>query len=200
MQGGSREASLPATTKRSGLSRVKSVSNLPENADKDSTETKNKDVVSRVVMAGMRLYGFSQSKSRKSRAESISQETSELAETQSSDEEYKLLYHQVYKATCFAFRRQMQNVALLGHSEALRETADKLLAVFCADPLSTQIATFEDEVTPGGRKVFGTTGSLASGTETFSVSGPTGRSVENTPCNGSRTFALNVTTGPVMIV
>ncbi|KAF1990175.1 hypothetical protein K402DRAFT_451736 [Aulographum hederae CBS 113979] len=46
-----------APNKRSSLSRVTSVSNLPEDSP---VETRNKDAISRITMAGMRLYGLQQ--------------------------------------------------------------------------------------------------------------------------------------------
>jgi hypothetical protein len=118
-------------------------------------------------------------------------ENHEFSEAQQSDEEYKLLYHQVYKSTCFTFRRQMMDLTLLGHSEALREAVDKLLAIFCTDPLQNQLATFEDEVTPGGRQAFGASGSIALHRQALPGSALSGRSVENTPCNVARTISLS---------
>jgi hypothetical protein len=192
LQVDSREASLPAVTKRSGLSRLKSISALPDKTADNTIEDKNKELISRIVMAGMRLYGYSQSKSKRSRSESISHGPQELSDTQQSDEEYKLLYHQVYKATFFALRRQVSNMTLLGHSDALRETVDKLLAVFCTDPLQNQLATFEDEVTPGGRQAFGASGTTAFKGQALSGNALPGRSVENTPCNTARNMPLPI--------
>jgi hypothetical protein len=184
MQVDGREGSLPAVAKRSGLSRVKSVSTLPDKATVDTVENRNKELISRIVMAGMRLYGYSQSKSRRSRSGSVSHDNHESSDAQQSDEEYKLLYHQVFKATCFTFRRQISDMALLGQSEALRETVDKLLAVFCTDPLQNRLTAVDNEITPGGRKAFGAFGSIAF--EGQASSALPGCSVENTPCNATR--------------
>ncbi|KAK4580273.1 hypothetical protein LTR86_000476 [Recurvomyces mirabilis] len=143
--------------KRSGLSRVQSVAlTAPENM----TETRNKEIISRIVMAGMRLYGLSQSKRRKSKTGSaLASPAAELsfdmldAERQ-QDQEYKVVYHQVYKATCFTFRRYIAIDNLSARSEALRQTADNLLGMFCNDPLKAGLPTIVDEYTPGGRKAF----------------------------------------------
>ncbi|KAK5122854.1 hypothetical protein LTR85_003769 [Meristemomyces frigidus] len=145
--------------KRSSLSRVQSIPGIPED---DSIETKNKDIISRIVMAGMRLYGLSQTKSRKSRASStvaspaIEVTFEQRADERQKDDEYKLVYHQVFKGTCFAFRGHTASVPLQPHTEALRETVDKLLALFCNDPLKAGLPGLADEITPGGRKAFGT--------------------------------------------
>ncbi|KAK4550813.1 hypothetical protein LTR36_000393 [Oleoguttula mirabilis] len=145
--------------KRSSLSRVQSIPCIPED---DSIETKNKDIISRIVMAGMRLYGVSQTKARKSRASSTVaspaiEVTFEQREAERlKDEEYKLTYHQVFKGTCFAFRGHMSTAPLQPHTEALRETVDRLLAIFCNDPLEAGLPGFADEFTPDGRKAFGT--------------------------------------------
>lgn len=126
------------------------------------TEAKNKDIISRTVMAGMRLYGLSQSKSRRKprtssgAASPIVEVGFEEQETERrQDEEYKLVYHQVFKGVCFAFRAHIALKALHLHSQALQEAADKLLAMYCTDPLAEGLAGAPDKLTPGGRKAFG---------------------------------------------
>jgi hypothetical protein len=167
---------VPNTTesKPSTLSRVQSLSGIPVEATPEATiaantETKNKDAIARVVMAGMRLYGLSQS-NRKIRDkqqqrsgsaspaiavdESITPEA--LEAERKNDEEYKAVYHQVYKGVCFTFRAHMQTMLLQGYTDALREAADKLLAMFVNDPLANGLLGVADEkYTPGGRKAFG---------------------------------------------
>ena len=113
-------------------------------------------------MAGMRLYGLSQSKSRKLRPSSGTASpaldvTFDDAhdEARRKDEEYKLVYHQVLKGVCFAFRRHVRFAALQLHAESLRDTIDRLLALFCNDPLQAGLQGMVDELTPGGRKAFG---------------------------------------------
>ena len=112
-------------------------------------------------MAGMRLYGLSQSRSRKGRASSgaaslaIEASFDDQDDTRRRDEEYKLVYHQVFKGVCFAFRLYMSSATLHSHTETLRDTVDQLLALFCHDPLQAGLPGTADEFTPGGRKAFG---------------------------------------------
>ncbi|TKA75720.1 hypothetical protein B0A49_03199 [Cryomyces minteri] len=153
--------------KRSSLYRVESISAMPSTLTEEeaSLETKNKDVLSRLVMAGMRLYGLSQSK-RKSRrgstAPSAQDAISERREVEEKarDDEYKLIYHQTFKGAVFAFRQYMATEALQLHTERLRDTVDKLLMLYCQDPLTTPVmaGASEDTLTPGGRKAFGADG------------------------------------------
>lgn len=146
-----------APKRSSTLARVQSLSGVPE---EQSLEDKNRDVVSRIVMAGMRLYGMSQSKSRKARAGSAAQspavditfEDQDVDRRQ--DEEYKLVYHQVFKGVCFAFRQHIATTNLQPFTEALRDATDKLLAIYCSDPLEAGLIGAPDKLTPGGRKAF----------------------------------------------
>ena len=76
----------------------------------DSVEAKNKQAISRIVMAGMRLYGLQQRKSQSARRTSSALVDSGKLETgddqdtaREENEEYKAVYHQTYKATLFAF-------------------------------------------------------------------------------------------------
>lgn len=100
----SRRGLLDNNAKRSSLSRVTSLS---ENA---TAEDANKEMISRLVMAGMRLYGMQRKKPTHSRR--ISENMSNVGsignivndgakEDATKDEEYKLMYHQTYKAACF---------------------------------------------------------------------------------------------------
>jgi hypothetical protein len=170
---GSVRGAHPLESKPSTLNRVQSLSGLPVEAAPETTaeataEIKNKDAIARVVMAGMRLYGLSQSKSRtrnkpqRSGSASpalVTEDTAtpdEIEAERKRDEEYKTVYHQVYKGVCFAFRAHMQTMLLQGYTDALREAADKLLAIYCYDPLAQGLLGGSDErFTPGGRKAFG---------------------------------------------
>ncbi|GAB1725851.1 hypothetical protein NU195Hw_g2576t1 [Hortaea werneckii] len=135
--------------KRSSLARMESV-NVEE-----STETRNKDLISRVVMAGMRLHGLSQSKRKKVKSSAIAAQSSEQEETdRRNDEEFKLVYHQVYKGTQFAFRQHVEQFTLQPHADALREVVDRLLTLFCTNPLENGRTGLADKLTPGGRKAF----------------------------------------------
>jgi hypothetical protein len=170
---GSVRGAHPLETKPSTLNRVQSLSGLPVEVAPDTTaeattEIKNKDAIARVVMAGMRLYGLSQSKGKTRNKQQRSGSASpalaaedtatpdEIKAERKRDEEYKTVYHQVYKGVCFAFRAHMQTTLLQGYADALREAADKLLAMYCCDPLAQGLLGGSDErFTPGGRKAFG---------------------------------------------
>jgi hypothetical protein len=164
----------PVESKPSTLSRVQSLSGIPIEATPEATiaantETKNKDAIARVVMAGMRLYGLSQSnrkiRDKQQRSGSASPAIpvvdgsitpKALERERKNDEEYKAVYHQVYKGVCFTFRAHMQTMLLQGYTDALREAADKLLAMFCNNPLANGLLGVADEkYTPGERKAFG---------------------------------------------
>jgi len=162
----SRRASVTAETaqqpKKSTLSRVQSVNDKPLNEQ----EQKNKDTISRAVMAGMRLYGLSQSKTRQAdrkgsvmlaKSETASKTEEEVQIERGKDEEFKLVYHQVYKGVCVAFRKHIDGVDLKGCTAALQECVDRLLVLFCSDPLvgGGGDARHLEDATPSGRVVFG---------------------------------------------
>lgn len=134
-----------AECKRSSLSRVDSIvtasdgSPVPE--QEKTIEQRNKDALSRTIMAGMRLYGLQQKKkSSKSRAASeVPSQAATLdvvakGPAEVELDEYKLVYHLTLKGAAFALRRDI-TYALVPPA-VMREVADKLLAIFCSDPLS----------------------------------------------------------------
>jgi hypothetical protein len=165
----------PLESKPSALNRVQSLSGLPTEAAPETTA----EAIARVVMAGMRLYGLSQSnrklrgKHQRSGSASPAHETAtpdELEAERKMDEQYKAVYHQVYKGVCFAFRAHMQTMVLQGYTDALREAADKLLAMYCCDPLAQGLLGVADEkYTPGGRKAFGSVKAEEQGKSPFDV-------------------------------
>lgn len=93
--------------KRSTLSQVATVPLQPE---EPTTESRNKEALSRVVMAAMRMHGMQQRKKTRSRRASVApgmedgQNMSKEAEAEEAakDEEFKLMYHQTYKGAAFA--------------------------------------------------------------------------------------------------
>jgi hypothetical protein len=103
----SKKGLLSDTMKRSSLSRMADISAAPE---EPTVESRNKEALSRVVMAGMRMYGLQQRRKTKSRRGSvalfhdgndhISEE--QAAEDAAKDEEYKLIYHQTFKGAMLA--------------------------------------------------------------------------------------------------
>ncbi|GAB7350277.1 hypothetical protein MBLNU459_g0918t1 [Dothideomycetes sp. NU459] len=212
---------------RSQLARVTSIapaaggasSNELVAADPD-LETKNKDTLSRLVMAGMRLHGLSQSRTALSRRKSLAPPTSHTDTTRAppppgsqhaaapkptadagdaagaagggdddddekvKDEEYKLIYHAALRGASFSLRSHMARTNLQPHMDVLRETVDKLLALFCADPLAAAgphgggggggAAAEDDGVTASGRKAFGCAAG-AGDASPFAAAGPGSR-------------------------
>ena len=129
--------------KRSSLHRVASVATFDSSSPApeyiNGFEQQNKASLSRVVMAGMRMYGLQQQKKAiNSRAvpevppDTITKSNLPAATTETEDE-YKLIYHQAYKAASFALRKQMA-VSDIGQ-EIMREIVDQLLELFCNDRL-----------------------------------------------------------------
>lgn len=141
----------------SALSRMESVSNAPAAQD---TESKNKDLISRIVMAGMRLHGLSQSKKRKSRVGSsvpspaVDGTFEELEAERKNDEEFKLIYHQAFKGTCLAFRSTIATKPLQSATDAVRDVADRLLSIFCGDPLAGDLGHGVNRTSSAGDAVF----------------------------------------------
>ena len=124
-----------APNKRSSLHRVESVTSGTRSpsitAESDNNiEQQNKTSLSRIVMAGMRIYGLQQRKPQ-------AKPSNAVVEPPPEDEEYKLIYHQTFKAASFVFRSQflLKQVA----PDAMREVVDRLLSMFCIDPLSKSI-------------------------------------------------------------
>jgi hypothetical protein len=102
----SRKGPLEGQSKRSTLSQVATIPLQPE---EPTVETRNKEALSRVVMAALRMHGLQQRKKSKSRRNSVapgfeSDRLSEEAavEEAAKDEEYKLIYHQTYKGAALA--------------------------------------------------------------------------------------------------
>ncbi|ORY10254.1 hypothetical protein BCR34DRAFT_486022 [Clohesyomyces aquaticus] len=134
--------------KRSTLSQVATVPLQPE---EPTTETRNKEALSRVVMAAMRMYGLQQRKKNKSRRGSVApgvdaaeQHTTDeaaAAEEAARDEEYKIIYHQTYKGAALALRKHISTKLLHSQPDCMRDIVEKLLAIFCADPLAEPLRT-----------------------------------------------------------
>nr|OQO18263.1 hypothetical protein B0A51_15458 [Rachicladosporium sp. CCFEE 5018] len=141
--------------RRSTLSRVESVSALPSPSVDSAFSViheQNKVLVQRTVMTCMRAYGWEQARADR-RSKSDTQDHQGADTTQNN--EYKLVYHQTYKGVCCAFRAHMSETPLSQYAAILAETADKLLAIFLADPVASGFAGHPDKLTPGGRKLFG---------------------------------------------
>ena len=130
-----------ALTKRSSLHRVASTSILssspllPEPIS--GLEQQNKATLSRIIMAGMRMYGLQQRKKvERSRMGSENAPTGPEDPIQLEEDEYKLVYHQTYKAAAFVFRKHMSSILLA--QDLISDTVDHFLAMFCSDPLASE--------------------------------------------------------------
>jgi Sld7 C-terminal domain len=99
-------STLTDTPKGDGEHRV-SQTGILESLDLPETqktiEIRNKEMLSRIVMAGMRIYGLQQQK-KPNKLRGVS-EGSIATDSQAFLEidEYKLVYHQTFKGACFAF-------------------------------------------------------------------------------------------------
>ena len=84
-----------------------SLAGTSESFNDTSIESRNKQAVSRTVMAGMRMHGLQQSKLYGKKTKGQKGQESHEADTQSPAEEteFKAVYHQTYKGTLFAFVR-----------------------------------------------------------------------------------------------
>jgi hypothetical protein len=102
----------PEQSKRSNLSHVATV---PLHPLEPTIESRNKDALSKVIMAAMRMHGLQQRRkstttTNRSRRNSLAPGIAEPepvdedaeAEAVAKDEEYKLIYHQTFKGACLA--------------------------------------------------------------------------------------------------
>lgn len=117
---------LSRPSSRMGLDRKRSSLSTMQTPEDSSFDSRNKQTITKTVMAGMRMYGLQQRMAGESQINGESP-----MEASTSDEEYKLVYHQTFKGTVFALRREM-GVALV-RPDAVREVVDRLLAVFCGE-------------------------------------------------------------------
>jgi hypothetical protein len=131
-----------------------------ESTHDGSIETKNKDIVSRIVMTGMRLHGLTQSRKRRTKDATAvpspaGDESEDIVEAQrQNDEEYKVIYHQVFRSTCVTFRASIRQENLQLFSTQIRDVVDQLLVILCTNPLENGLGPSDSKLTPGGRKAF----------------------------------------------
>jgi hypothetical protein len=134
--------SRPPSRKRSSLHRLSSSISLgaaspllpPESSD--SITEQNKSLLSRIVLAGMRLYSLSRNKERPMSASGSVADTptgfgNEDLENKEVDD-FKGVYHATYRAASFAMRKSMKGNKLL-ERETMRNVVDQLLSLFCED-------------------------------------------------------------------
>lgn len=146
-----RDPTLPEQRRiASGLSQATPA--LPP-SETELLQQKNKEMVSKVVLAGLRVWGFTASKRKKRASTSTSAAVPEPidAAEEAKEEECKLLYHHVYKSTCFAFRATISKEDLSGKefADRVRDTVDALLVILCKDPMEKR-----DEEMEGGEGGF----------------------------------------------
>lgn len=142
---------------RSTLSSVQDPGQRPNNSIDttfSSVELRNKAAISRMVMAGMRLFGLSQSKIRKSLAGPRTPSPIKGASIEDSqaeykkDEDFKAIYHQTYKGTCFALRSVLDQESV--RSEQVQSVVDTLLELFCSQsPQGGSFSTCEQDIPLG---------------------------------------------------
>lgn len=105
---------------RTGTDRKRSSLAQVQTPDDSSFHSRNRQTISKTVMAGMRMYGLQQRKGADSQID-----------TALGDDEYKGVYHQTFKGAVFALRRGFETELL--RPDAVREVVDRLLAVFCGE-------------------------------------------------------------------
>ena len=130
-----------ANGKRSSLHRVESAitpHDSPALSDADgSCAQENKAALTKVIMAGMRLHGLQQKKKPLNKTQGPSQvslNTETDTVVNEAEDEYKLIYHQTFKAATLIFRKHLN--AHLVSQETMRDVVDRLLTMFCTDPMT----------------------------------------------------------------
>ncbi|KAH8701198.1 hypothetical protein GQ44DRAFT_744121 [Phaeosphaeriaceae sp. PMI808] len=173
----SRICHLDGHNKRSTLSQVATLSRQPA---EPTIESKNKEVLSRVVMAAMRMHGLQQRNKASSRRASIvlyaedneETNTATLMEEAAKDEEYKLMYHQTYKGAAFALRKHITKSPLHAQPDRLRDVVEKLLTIYLSDPLAHPLLTNDTPnpmATPGCKPRLGVPGSIDNNASPFDM-------------------------------
>ncbi|KAF3002889.1 hypothetical protein E8E13_001225 [Curvularia kusanoi] len=140
----SRKDTAAETThgRRSHLSRVDTISSQPE---EPTTESRNKEALTKVVLAAMRMHGLQQRKKGKPRVASGAVESrgtgtaSERAlaeEDAAKDEEYKQIYHQTYRGAALALRDHITSKPLHAQPDRMRDLVEQFLTLFLNDPFA----------------------------------------------------------------
>jgi hypothetical protein len=132
-----------ADGKTSGLHEVENAASLGKSpllrTETNKIEEQNKSTLTRIVMAGMRIYGLQyRKKSVKLQMETDSGNDSLIHDLSipRGEDEYKMVYHHTLKAATFIFRTQL-NQELINQA-TMGDVVDQLLALFCTDPLATE--------------------------------------------------------------
>ncbi|KAH6642430.1 hypothetical protein C7974DRAFT_102156 [Boeremia exigua] len=162
----SRKEAAEVHGRRSNLSRVDTVSLQDQ---EPTTESRNKEALTKVVMAAMRMHGLQQRKKTRSRRASLAPGIGEsqgvinelTAEDAAKDEEFKLIYHQTYRGAALALRKHMTEKPLHTQPDRMRDLVEQFLTLFLNDPLAHPLSNNETTnlvATPGIKQV-GTFGS-----------------------------------------
>lgn len=125
---------------------LRKTSALP--TDMNNIEDQNRSALTRIVMAGMRIYGLQQRRKSIKLQSGLELGTdSPLIDASNSrgDEEYKLVYHQTFKAATFAFRNQISKGII--NQAAMGDVVDQLLALFCSE--GSAVGNTKDSFTSG---------------------------------------------------
>jgi hypothetical protein len=173
----SRKDTADGPGRRSHLSRVDTISSQPE---EPTTESRNKEALTKVVMAAMRMHGLQQRKKTKSRRASMAPGMEEsqpwaeelTAEDAAKDEEYKQIYHQTYRGAVLALvcttrgllcssltalqRTHMTEKPLHTQPDRMRDLVEQFLTLFLNDPLAQPLPSDEPSnpaATPGIKQV-----------------------------------------------
>lgn len=173
----SRKDTVDGLGRRSHLSRVDTISSLPE---EPTTESRNKEALTKVVMAAMRMHGMQQRKKTKPRRASMAPGLDEhqslaeevTAEDTAKDEEYKQIYHQTYRGAVLALvctttrllcsllttfqRNHMTEKPLHAQPDRMRDLVEQFLALFLNDPLAQPLPSDEathPAATPGIKQI-----------------------------------------------
>ena len=129
-----------ANGKRSSLHRVESAitsHDSPALSDADGTcAQENKAALTKVIMAGMRLHGLQQKKKPLNKLQGhslvvLNNETDTVVNE--AEDEYKLVYHQTFKSATFIFRKHLNAQPV--SQQTMRDVVDRLLTMFCTDPV-----------------------------------------------------------------
>ncbi|KAL6707099.1 hypothetical protein ACN47E_004851 [Coniothyrium glycines] len=173
----SRKGLPDAHGRRSNLSQV---ATIPVQSEEPTTESRNKDALSKVVMAAMRMHGMQQRKKNRSRRASIAPGVSDgmplsgemAVEDASKDEEYKVIYHQTYKGAALALRKHMSEKPLHAQPDRMRDLVEKFLTLFLTDPFAEPLPTdtvVDPVATPGSKSRLGVPGSMHSHASPFDL-------------------------------
>lgn len=161
----SRRDTAETNGRRSLLSRVDTISS-PQ-PEEPTTESRNKEALTKVVLAAMRMHGLQQRRKGKQRAPGLddSQPATDQVTAEddaAKDEEYKQIYHQTYRGAALALvrstiylnrlvlhtdappqRNHISSAPLHAQPDRLRDLVEQFLTLFLTDPLAERPPSVE---------------------------------------------------------